>query len=95
MLVTSSFTGDELVLFGSIERDAATVAAHGRYDIVVTVTGPRETLVTRRKDRVVGIWINVESRSFLNVPTYLARAEQPAGQRRSHRPNCCGGWRSA
>ncbi len=72
VLVTSSFTGIELVLFGSIERDAKTVSRKGGYDIVVTVTGPRETLVVRRKDLVVGIWTNTESRSFLNTPTYLA-----------------------
>ena len=40
----------------------------GGYDIVVTVTGPRQTLVTRRKERVLGIWINVDSRIFDNVP---------------------------
>jgi uncharacterized protein (TIGR02186 family) len=72
VLVTSSFTGIELVLFGSVERDARTVSRGGEYDIVITVAGPRETLVVRRKDRVVGIWTNAESRSFLNTPTYLA-----------------------
>jgi uncharacterized protein (TIGR02186 family) len=72
VLVTSSFTGIELVLFGSIERDAKTVSRKGEYDIVVTVAGPRETLVVRRKDHVLGIWTNAESRSFLNAPTYLA-----------------------
>jgi uncharacterized protein (TIGR02186 family) len=72
VLVTSSFTGTELVLFGSIERDAKTVSRKGDYDIVVTVIGPRETLVVRRKDLFVGIWTNTESRSFLNTPTYLA-----------------------
>ncbi len=72
VLVTSSFTGIELVLFGSIERDAKTVSRKGDYNIIVTVAGPRETLVVRRKDRVLGIWTNAESRSFLNAPTYLA-----------------------
>jgi uncharacterized protein (TIGR02186 family) len=72
VLVTSSFTGIELVLFGSIERDAKTVSRKGEYDIVVTVAGPRETLVVRRKDHVLGIWTNAESRSFVNTPTYLA-----------------------
>jgi len=72
VLVTSSFTGIELVLFGSIERDAKTVSRKGEYDIVVTVAGPRQTLVVRRKDLLVGIWTNTESRSFLNTPTYLA-----------------------
>jgi uncharacterized protein (TIGR02186 family) len=72
VLVSSSFTGFDLVLFGAIERDGATVARRGGYDIVVTVTGPRQTLVVRRKDRVLGIWSNAESRSFLRAPTYMA-----------------------
>ena len=42
------------------------------YDLVVTVTGPRETLRTRRKERVLGIWVNVDSREFVRVPSYLA-----------------------
>jgi uncharacterized protein (TIGR02186 family) len=72
VMVTSNFIGDELVLFGSVERDASTVARRGGYDIVVTVSGPRQTLVTFRKERVLGIWVNTDSRVFENVPSYLA-----------------------
>jgi uncharacterized protein (TIGR02186 family) len=72
VLVTSNFTGEDLVLFGGIERDNASVPRRGGYDIVVTITGPRESDKTRRKERVLGIWVNVESRSFDNVPSYLA-----------------------
>jgi uncharacterized protein (TIGR02186 family) len=72
VMVTSNFTGDELVLFGGIERDAATVPRRSGYDIVVTVIGPRQNLVTFRKDRVLGIWVNVDSRVFENAPSYLA-----------------------
>lgn len=72
VMITSSFTGTELVLFGSIERDAATVPRRGGYDIVVTVMGPRQTLVTRKKDRILGIWANAASRTFVDVPAYLA-----------------------
>jgi len=70
--VTSSYSGEELVLFGAIERDPDTPSRRGSYDIVVTVTGPRTDMVTRRKARKFGIWVNAESRQFLNVPTYLA-----------------------
>jgi uncharacterized protein (TIGR02186 family) len=72
VLVTSSFTGTELVLFGSVERDAATVPRRGGYNLVVTVTGPRQTLVTRKKERVAGIWTNAQSRTFSGAPSYLA-----------------------
>ncbi len=72
VMVTSSFTGTELVLFGSIERDAKTASRKSDYNIIVTVSGPRQTLVVRRKDHILGIWTNAESRSFLDTPTYLA-----------------------
>src|SRR5205085_11764288 len=72
VLISSNFTGAELVLFGSVERDAQTVARRGGYDIVVTVTGPRQSVVTWRKERVVGVWVNADSRTFVNAPTYLA-----------------------
>ena len=70
--VTSSFIGEDLVLFGTIEPDAGKPALRSAYDLVVTVTGPRETLRTRRKHRVFGIWVNVDSREFVRVPSYLA-----------------------
>ena len=70
--VTPNYSGEELVLFGSVEKDAATPAARNAYDLVVTVSGPHADMVTRRKERKFGIWINTDYRQFLQVPTYLA-----------------------
>jgi uncharacterized protein (TIGR02186 family) len=69
--ITSNFTGVELILFGTVENDQATVPHNGSYDIVATVTGPRESVVARRKERIFGIWINAQSRTFVDVPSYL------------------------
>jgi len=71
VLVTSSFTGTSIVLFGTIEPDTPTAGTRKAYDIVVTVTGPKQTLVTRRKERLLGIWVNASSRTFINVPDFL------------------------
>src|SRR6201996_3738054 len=70
--VTPNYSGEELVLFGSVERDASASTGRTAYDLVVTVTGPRADMVTRRKERKLGIWINADYRQFLQVPTYLA-----------------------
>jgi uncharacterized protein (TIGR02186 family) len=70
--VTPNYSGEELVLFGSVEKDASTPAARINYDLVVTVSGPRADMVTRRKERKFGIWINTDFRQFLQVPAYLA-----------------------
>ncbi len=68
--IASNFTGVDLILFGTVDQ-IVTQPRNG-YDIVVTVVGPRQTMVTWRKERVLGIWVNAESRTFVNAPTYLA-----------------------
>ena len=81
VMITSSFVGEDLVLFGTVERDAASVARRGGYDLVVTVAGPRQTMRTRRKARMLGIWVNVDSRLFVRVPSYLAvLSNRPVGE---------------
>ncbi|BAM86735.1 conserved exported hypothetical protein [Bradyrhizobium oligotrophicum S58] len=70
--VTPNYSGEELVLFGSVEREAQAPPGRAAYDLVVTVRGPRADMVTRRKERRFGIWINTDSRQFLKVPGYLA-----------------------
>jgi uncharacterized protein (TIGR02186 family) len=81
VLVTSSFTGTSIVLFGTVEPDTPTSRMRSAYDIAVTVTGPRQTVVTRRKERVFGIWANAASRTFVNVPNYLhVMANRPFDQ---------------
>jgi uncharacterized protein (TIGR02186 family) len=69
--VTSNFVGENLVLFGTIEPDPSKTLRPS-YDLVVTVAGPPQSLRTRRKERVLGIWVNVDTREFVSVPSYLA-----------------------
>jgi uncharacterized protein (TIGR02186 family) len=71
VLINPSFTGAEPVLFGTVERDSTSATRRSGYDVVATVIGPRQDLVTRQKERVFGIWVNAASRTFLEVPTYL------------------------
>ncbi|MDC7784889.1 TIGR02186 family protein [Rhodoplanes sp. TEM] len=72
VLINSVFTGAEVVLFGAVEGDGTTPVRRGGFDVIATVVGPRQTLKTLRKDRMLGIWINVDSRTFIDVPAYLA-----------------------
>ena len=41
--VTPNYSGEELVLFGSVEKDASTPATRGSYDLVVTVAARAPT----------------------------------------------------
>jgi uncharacterized protein (TIGR02186 family) len=70
--IASNFAGTELVLFGTVDRDEATIARRGGYDVVVTVRGPRQTMETWRKERIFGLWVNAEQRTFIDAPSYLA-----------------------
>lgn len=70
--IAANFVGEDLVLFGTIEPDAPGRQMRSAYDLVITVAGPRRDYRTRRKERVLGIWVNVDSRQFVRVPSYLA-----------------------
>lgn len=72
VLIGSNFTGADLVLFGTIEPDGKALPPKGDIDIIVKVRGPKMRFATWRKDRIAGMWINAESRSFIEVPSYLA-----------------------
>jgi uncharacterized protein (TIGR02186 family) len=66
--IDSNYTGSSIVVFGAITNGQLTRS----YDAVVTVNGPLEDLVVRRKERVLGIWINRSSRTYSNVPSFIA-----------------------
>ena len=70
--ITSNYTGAAIVAFGAIEKDAQTVARASGYDIVVTVRGPRASLVVREKEPMGPIWLNRERQPFPDVPLYIA-----------------------
>ena len=70
--ITSNFTGTDILVFGEIARDAGTVARAGEQEVVVVVEGPQERVTTWRKDRVVGLWINANSQTYISVPSFYA-----------------------
>ncbi len=72
VLINSNYTGTSIVVFGSIERDAQTVARGTGYDVVVTVRGPRQFLTVREREPLGPIWINQEQQKFPSVPAYLS-----------------------
>lgn len=70
--ITSSFAGASVVVFGVIERDRSTVPRRGGYQVVLTVSGPEQTVLVQRKERVAGIWVNARSYRFTEVPSFFA-----------------------
>jgi uncharacterized protein (TIGR02186 family) len=72
--INSNFTGTNVTIFGVIERDAGTVARVAPYEVATLILGPSETVVARRKDRFLGIWINGASETIVAAPTFYSLA---------------------
>lgn len=71
VLIGSNYTGAQIAVFGTIERDARTISRAEPYDIIVTVTGPRRHILVREKERVGPIWVNNEQRRYGEAPGFL------------------------
>ncbi len=71
VLITSNYVGASVALFGAVQDLAELAHEDPLYDVVITVTGPRQAVVARRKRRILGIWTNAESRTFADVPSYM------------------------
>lgn len=70
--VTSSFTGTEILVFGSVEHSRQPTAESGYYDVAIVVDGTPAPIIVRRKSNVAGLWINAGSIRFEKVPSYYA-----------------------
>jgi uncharacterized protein (TIGR02186 family) len=68
-----SFTGAELLLFGAIIYPGGR-APSADAEIAVVVKGPVQPLVVREKQKVAGIWMNVEAARFRSAPAFYAVA---------------------
>ena len=66
--ITSDFAGADLTIFGALDFADPLFARQGRYDVIVVLEGPARPVVVRRKSRVLGMWINTWSETFVNVP---------------------------
>ena len=65
------FSGADSDDFGSVQLHGRYVSRQGRYDVIVVLEGPWPPVPIRRKDRVLGIWMNARSESFRQCPGRL------------------------
>src|SRR3546814_17537799 len=61
--ITSDFRGADLTVFGALTNADELFLAIGQYDVIVTLEGPRDYATVRKKERVLGIWMNTVARS--------------------------------
>ena len=60
--IATGFSGSKILLFGSIS---------GKGDVIITVRGPSNREVVRKKGRMMGIWANKEQVAFSNTPAFF------------------------
>lgn len=78
--VQQGFTGTQLLLYGAI-LDPQGNRAGGRYDIVVVLKGPTQSVLLREKDKTLGMWVNAASTSYRSAPSFFAVASsRPVGK---------------
>src|SRR5690606_39179681 len=64
--ITADFSGADLTIFGALDNADPLIARHGRYDVIVVLEGPPRPIVVRKKNRVLGMWINTQSETFVS-----------------------------
>jgi uncharacterized protein (TIGR02186 family) len=72
ILITSSFDGATISLFGNIEGDTPDAPASGSYNVIAVITGPLQDRVARLKTNNFGIWSNTDSVEFRHFPSFYA-----------------------
>lgn len=72
--ITSTYSGTEILIFGTVENSRQSSAEAGEYEIVATVEGRPLPLSVRHKSDVGGLWINTRSIRFSAVPSYYGIA---------------------
>jgi uncharacterized protein (TIGR02186 family) len=68
--ITTAFAGASIIVFGATEE---LIGPRGD-EVLVQAVGPALPIVVRRKERVLGIWVNGASARFAAIPGYYALA---------------------
>lgn len=68
--ITTDFDGSDILVYGAVKRDAPAPA--GDMDVVITLEGPSSPLIVRRKEKVMGVWLNTSSVQIANAPSFYA-----------------------
>jgi uncharacterized protein (TIGR02186 family) len=69
--ITTNYDGSDILIYGAVKRDSPPPAG-ARLEVIVTVEGPSQPLVLRRKEKIAGIWINRSSVTIDSAPSFYA-----------------------
>ncbi|MEM7520087.1 MAG: TIGR02186 family protein [Pseudomonadota bacterium] len=69
--INTNFDGSEILIFGAIKRESP-IPDEPRLQVIVTVAGPSEPVVVRRKEKRFGIWVNIDAVEVDSAPSFYA-----------------------
>lgn len=61
--IRSNFNGTQMLVFGAQNIPG---------DLVIALRGPKAKVMLRRKERIAGMWMQVEQKKYLNLPVFYA-----------------------
>lgn len=70
--ITANFSGEEILIYGAIERSRLLEEDEPGPDVILVVEGPAEPVMVRRKERIAGIWINRHFSIITGAPSFYA-----------------------
>lgn len=71
--ISTSFDGSEILLYGAVKRETP-IRSDTPLQVIVTVSGPLEPVTVRRKEKRLGIWVNVDAVDVDAAPSFYAVA---------------------
>ena len=71
--ITATFDGSEILIFGAVKRETP-IPDTDPLQVIVAVSGPSEPVLVRRKEKKLGIWVNVDSVLVDRAPAFYAVA---------------------
>lgn len=71
--ITANFDGSDVMIFGAVKREAPAPGG-GPLEVIITLAGPSLPVLVRRKERVLGIWVNTDAVEIDEAPSFYAVA---------------------
>jgi len=71
--ISTNFDGSEILIFGAVKREGP-IPDGPELEVIVTIAGPSQPLTVRRKEKRLGIWVNIDSVEVDHAPSFYAVA---------------------
>ena len=69
--ITATFDGSDILIFGAVKREGV-IAEDPPLQVIITVAGPSEPVMVRRKEKRLGIWVNTDAFEVDAAPSFYA-----------------------